>query len=389
MSGYTFRVRHFAQFEEAALTFGDLTVLVGPQATGKSLLLQLFKLAQDAPAIKTALKRYGAVLKTPAQWAEAYFGEGFASVWDEKTRWYWDGQPQTLARVAESAGKSEQRVFYVPAQRALIFHQASWPRPFSDFRWQDPFVVRHFSDQIRLLLDAGLGGEEGVLFPKARRLHQTVRTRLERHIFRGAMLKIVVDRGQKRLMLELPHGERLPYLSWSTGQREFTPLLLGAYWLLPLGRQNRRPHVRWVVIEEPEMGLHPTAVADVLLLTVELLRRGYKVVLSAHTPAVLDLLWAWKFIKQAPRGQAPLYFSRLFGLEKSPHTDDLADMLWQKTFGAYFFQPGEWGHVQVQDISSLEVLAEDEALASWGHLTTFSGRAGDVVADIVASMEGA
>ncbi len=389
MPDYTFRVQHFAQFEDATITFGDLTVLVGPQATGKSLLLQLFKLAQDAPAIKTLLKRYGAVLKTPAQWAEAYFGEGFAAVWNEETRWYWDGQSQTLAQVSENTGKGEQRVFYVPAQRALIFHQASWPRPFSDFRWQDPFVVRHFSDQVRLLLDAGLGGEEGVLFPKQRRLHRTVRARLEHHIFRGATLKVVVDRGQKRLMLELPHGERLPYLSWSTGQREFTPLLLGIYWLLPLGRQNRRPHIRWVVVEEPEMGLHPYAIADVLLLALELLRRGYKVIMSTHTPAVLDLLWAWKFIKQAPRNRAPLHFCRLFDLEKSPHADDLADMLWQKTFGAYFFQPEAQGYVRVQDISSLEVLAEDEALASWGHLTTFSGRAGDVVADIVAGVEGA
>jgi len=387
MSEHIFRVQKFAQFTQAEVVFKDLTVFVGPQATGKSLLLQLFKLSHDASAIRTLLRRYGAALKTPSQWAEAYFGEGFVSVWDKDTQWHWEDQTQTPRKISEGTGKGEQRVFYVPAQRALIFQQASWPRPFSDFRWQDPFVVRNFSDQIRLLLDSGLGGEQGVLFPRERRLHSTIRTHLEQHIFRGAMLKVVVDRGQKRLMLELPQGERLPYLSWSTGQREFTPLLLGIYWLLPLGPRNKRPHVRWVIIEEPEMGLHPTAIADVLLLSVELLRRGYKVILSTHSPAVLDLLWAWKFIKQVPRNEATSYFCSLFGLKREQHADDLAKMLWQKAFAVYFFEPENQG-TRVRDISSLEVLTEDEAVASWGHLTTFSGRAGDVVAEIVASTEG-
>ncbi len=383
----TFRVQNFSHFTRAEIAFKDLTVFVGPQATGKSLLLQLFKLNLDAAGIKAALKRYGAVLKTPSQWAEAYFGEGFTSVWSSNTQWQWGDQTQTPTSIAESTNKGDQRVFYLPAQRALIFQQASWPRPFSDFRWQDPFVVRHFSDQIRLLLDSGLGGEQGVLFPKARRLHSTIRTNLEQHIFRGAKLKVVVDRGQKRLMLELPQGEQLPYLSWSTGQREFTPLLLGIYWLLPLGPRNKRPHVHWVIIEEPEMGLHPTAIADVLLLTLELLRRGYKVVLSTHSPTVLDLLWAWKFIQQRPQPEAADSFCALFDLKKEQHTEALAKVLWEKTAAVYFFEPDAQG-TQVRDISSLEVLAEDEAVASWGYLTSFSGRAGDVVADIVNQQEG-
>lgn len=380
-------VENFAQFGKAEVRFEDLTILVGPQATGKSLLLQLFKLSLDAGPIKTLLKRYGAALNTPAQWAEAYFGEGFASVWNEATRWQAGDQFQTPALLTALPGKGEPRVFYIPAQRALIFQQASWPRPFSDFRWQDPYVVRYFSDQLRLLLDTGLGGEQGVLFPRERRLHRAIRSRIEANIFRGAALKVVVDRGQKRLMLELPRGDRLPYLSWSAGQREFTPLLLGIYWLLPLGRQNRRQSVQWVVIEEPEMGLHPAAIEDVLLLVVELLHRGYKVVLSTHSPAVLDLLWAWKFLKRLPLEEAKGYFCRLFALEGEPHVVSLAQSLWEKSFAVYFFGPeaqGTW----VRDISSLEVWAEDEVLATWGRLTAFPSRAGEVVAEIVNRLEG-
>ena len=45
------RVTAFGPIQEADVKFGDLTVLVGPQASGKSLFVQLYKLIEDAPAI--------------------------------------------------------------------------------------------------------------------------------------------------------------------------------------------------------------------------------------------------------------------------------------------------------------------------------------------------
>ena len=40
------------------------------------------------------------------------------------------------------------------------------------------------------------------------------------------------------------------------------------------------------------MGLHPQGIATAMLLVLELLRRGYKVVLSTHSTVVLDMVWA-------------------------------------------------------------------------------------------------
>lgn len=40
------------------MEFGNLTLLVGPQATGKSLFLQLFKLLVDISAVKAELRRF-------------------------------------------------------------------------------------------------------------------------------------------------------------------------------------------------------------------------------------------------------------------------------------------------------------------------------------------
>ena len=38
------KLANLGQIKEADVQFGDLTVLVGPQATGKSIFLQLLKL---------------------------------------------------------------------------------------------------------------------------------------------------------------------------------------------------------------------------------------------------------------------------------------------------------------------------------------------------------
>ena len=41
-----------------------------------------------------------------------------------------------------------------------------------------------------------------------------------------------------------------------------------------------------------EMGLHPRAIAVVMLMVFELMARGYRVCISTHSPQVLDAVWA-------------------------------------------------------------------------------------------------
>lgn len=52
-SRYEFReISHIGQFAEVSVEFGDLTLLVGAQGTGKSIFLQLFKLFRDQDFVK-------------------------------------------------------------------------------------------------------------------------------------------------------------------------------------------------------------------------------------------------------------------------------------------------------------------------------------------------
>jgi len=52
-------VKNFAQISEADIPLGDLTVIVGAQGTGKSLLLQWLKAAIDGKQILRALQDAG------------------------------------------------------------------------------------------------------------------------------------------------------------------------------------------------------------------------------------------------------------------------------------------------------------------------------------------
>ncbi len=51
----TLRLRNIGQLTEADLHFGDLTVFVGPQATGKSIALQFLKLMVDTGQVQAEL----------------------------------------------------------------------------------------------------------------------------------------------------------------------------------------------------------------------------------------------------------------------------------------------------------------------------------------------
>ena len=55
-------VRNFGPIQDVDIELGDLIVLIGAQASGKSLFLQMFKLLKDKSAIVTSLENYGFVV---------------------------------------------------------------------------------------------------------------------------------------------------------------------------------------------------------------------------------------------------------------------------------------------------------------------------------------
>ncbi len=380
-SGAVLAVENLGPIAKAEIDFGDLTVLVGPQASGKSILLQTLKLQLDARHIATRLRKYGFTWDEAdyQTFLELYFGEGLGGLWTDTTQLRWNGRATAVKDLMSLAREDEDHVLvsYIPAQRVMVM-QNGWPRNFESYSQGDPYVVKGFSEYLRLQMERS-SARDAAVFPQKGLLAAETRELLMRSVFGGFVLKQDVKGAQRRLVLQQGDSPPLPFMVWSAGQREFSPLLLGIYGHLPEGSERLSP-VEWIVLEEPEMGLHPRAISAVLYMVLELLNRGYRVCISTHSPHVLDLVWALRVLieHKAP----PEVVLKLFAVAESPASTKMAASILKKKLKVYSFnRDGR----PVTDISRLDPDSASPEELSWGGLTEFSARTADVVADFIAS----
>ena len=374
------KLTSLGQIHEADISFGDLTVFVGEQASGKSILIQLMKLILDAGDITQTLKKHGFDWQKKAEnFLFLYFGEGMQTIWNpDETQVNVDKVDFTL-RKALSRRKTKETLFLIPAHRVVTLKDG-WPRAFTDYATSDPYVVKQFSEELRLLMEKGLGSGEGAIFPQKGRMNKTLRDVIGKSIFGDAEIRLDRSGLRKRIVLDVA-GSQLPFMVWSTGQREFTPFLLGLYWLMPSGKVQKKDNIDWVIIEEPEMGLHPQAISALLLIFLELMRRGYKVIVSTHSAQILELIWAIRFIAKSKT--APARLRQLLDLKASTYSNDLTEIILnEKTFKTYYFSRQD-SVVNVKDISTLDAEDPDAAVSDWGGLTLFSTKSADVVTEAV------
>ncbi|MDE0317045.1 MAG: AAA family ATPase [Candidatus Poribacteria bacterium] len=368
------------QIPKADITFGDMTVFVGEQASGKSILLQLVKLISDAGDITHTLKKHGFDWqKKTENFLSLYFGEGMEMIWNKDETTVTVDKVDFTTQKALSRRKKDESLFLIPAHRVATLKDG-WPRAFTDYGTSDPYVVKEFSEQLRLLMETGLGSGKGAIFPQEGRMNKTIRDAIGKSIFGEAEMRLDRSGLRKRIVLDVA-GTQLPFMVWSTGQREFAPLLLGLYWLMPSGKAQKKNNINWVVIEEPEMGLHPKAISALLLIFLELLRRDYKVIVSTHSAQILELIWAIQFIAKSKN--APARLRQLLDLKPNAFSYDLTNtVIHKKTFKTYYFSRAD-SVVNVKDISTLDAEDMDAAVSDWGGLTLFSTKTADVVTEAV------
>ncbi|MCC6958026.1 MAG: ATP-binding protein [Anaerolineales bacterium] len=378
--------QHLGQLRKAEIQFGDLTIFVGPQASGKSIFLQLMKLTMDHNHILRTIRQHG------FDWQQnfnnflaLYFGEGMQGIWEAQTQVIVNDQPFDLEKVVEQRGKKQQKesLFLIPAQRVITLRNG-WPRAFTDYETGDPYVVKQFSERLRLLMESGLGTGQRPIFPQEGRMNKDIRQMINESIFSNAEVRLDKSGMRKRIILKVQNNE-LPYMVWSAGQREFIPLMLGFYWLMPPAGASKNRSIDWVVIEEPEMGLHPQGISTLLILIMELLHRGYKVVLSTHSPQVLELIWAVQSLAQLNANSDRIL--KMFNLRKTPYLNDLADNILAKNYRTYYFERSSDQFINAMDISSLDPDDLNNAVADWGGLTEFSTTVSQVVSQAILLTE--
>ena len=373
------KLSNFSLLKEASFQMSDLTVLVGPQATGKSLVLQMIKLLEDKKSICQQLEQYNYSWKDIDEFAEFYYGEGMhgflhnTEVVVGKTTINLNSELKYRRGYARN---QKQKCFYIPAQRVLIIEDG-WPKAFETMENSFPYVSRELSATLREYLSRMTS-----IFPVHNRLKSYLRNDIAENIYHNSTVTRAKSRGKNRIQLHVANSDHeLPVSMISAGQREFLRLLLSLYCLLPSGHISKVDGLDTVIIEEPEMGLHPQGIRTVFLSIVELLNRGYRVYVSTHSVDLMNYIWALRMIQKesgsANRGKA---LEQLLDLKTSQVGQQMIDRLPNLKTSVYFFERKD-NSVTTHDISDLD-LDEEGNISPWGGFL----RSASISADVIASL---
>ncbi|MDP3113325.1 MAG: AAA family ATPase [Candidatus Cloacimonadaceae bacterium] len=334
-------LENIGSIKKASINFGDLTVLVGPQATGKTVFLQFLKLFEDINNIVYTLRDNDKYWdKDLNRFLQIYFGEGMDFLINDQSIITVNEKKQDINKFINKAyGRQDLSCFYIPAQRYITLENG-WPRAFKNYIESMPYAVREFGDVLNAKL-LPYRQKKIHLFPMEGKLSKALKNNLETSIFANSTLSIKQDIGSYRIELS-PHGgsESIPLNAASAGQREFIPYLYGLYYLLPAGRMQTTGGVHTVIIEELEMGLHPKAIGDAFLTVLDLLSRGYRVVMSTHSPVMIDYVWAFVEFQKCEKKNKSIesFICELFKINQSPFTSRLVNIE-KKKFRLHYFKP--------------------------------------------------
>lgn len=372
-------VNNFGPIEKAKVNFGDLTFIVGPQASGKSLFLELLKYLLDKDFILSNLKRFNYVVESsnPKKILDLFFGEGMNEAFREDTDIFLNGKRLTTNSLLtfDQENLTTERMFYIPAQRILSISDGR-PKNFMEFDVATPYVLRLFSETLRIYLQGGL--DNAVIFPAGKRLKEALLNSFDENIFHGGKIVMEDVAGLRKFKMRIDSAN-IPFMTWSAGQKEFMPLLLAFYYLSSGdGQLMKRNEHKYVVIEEPEMGLHPQAIKSVILEILDLIHNGMKVIVSTHSTTLLDFAWAFNIIKKSSRDNKVDAFYEMFDIAKDASNEHLFDSLLEKKISTvYFSRAGKY--VTSTDISSLDAGNDNLDVSEWGGLSRFASKAAEIV----------
>lgn len=370
-------ISNFGPINEANVAFGDLTFIVGPQATGKSLFLELFKLIVDKSNIVSTLKNNYIILDRTTL-LNCYFGKGLSSLFSSNTKVVFNNKFFDIDSLLYLNRSVKEKIYYIPAQRIMSLNDGS-PKGFIDFNLSTPYVLRSFSESLRQFIQEMDDIEilSGINKYEKFGIEHTI----QKSILRDAdILLDLSSQGRRELKLKVGNMD-IPFMAWSAGQKEFMPLFLAFYSLIAPSKLVKRPDYKWVIVEEPEMGLHPKAIESVLLEIIDLMNKGYKVVVSTHSSTFLDFAWTFNCIKKNDDNIVKKALCELFGFENT--AVDLFDNIKKKSIKTYFSAKSNADGVVFTDISSLDACDDDLDISEWGGLSSFAGRASDVVSKYI------
>jgi ABC-type multidrug transport system fused ATPase/permease subunit len=351
------------KIKKAEIEFGDLTVFIGHNGTGKSTLLQFLKLLLDKDYIHSILISHGINWDDKYDFLKNYFGEGKENILDGAYCEFNEKMviPDSLVERKEQYPESiDEKCHCIPSQRVFAFIHSNYPEPFKYFN-DFPFVFRNFSEQLSDYLNT-----------------EAKKQSLVDDLSYPVLIKQTIDgfRGPASI----------PFKNWSSGQKEFVSFLMSiANFLLNdnvLDKSNKA-NKKWLVIEYPELNLHPNSLVQFLKIILFLLSK-YRICIISHSSIILDFIWVMNQLKQH-EGTADDLFTVL-EVDESEKDEEIikaAQASLKKDYKIYYFEQDKNYSVTVKDISELSVDPDGNYNDYWGGIEKLCTKACDIVAEVV------
>ena len=336
------RVQDFSCIKSASLSLSRVTVLIGPQASGKSLLSKLIyffnnivlehrgsdELSNSLEGLKEVIRNRFVEWFPVSAWGAGKFKIEYelGPYCIRITRTVYSGSLSDNTRIWLSKGVEK---FHSDAQklRERIISRSKSEETSPDDLWEIRYRI---DEEVRLLFDNNMGGDtlaSQLFIPAGRsfftsagkaitafehaRMFDPVtlafgkrlanyrdrggyqRTLLSKTAQNSSPLnqasdilggKVVLQKGAE--FLRTPDGRMIPFGSLSSGQQEMLPLLMildSVYSVKPRGK-------RFVFIEEPEAHLFPTAQSRLIELFAAFVKQDKhnSLLITTHSPYVLS-----------------------------------------------------------------------------------------------------
>lgn len=310
-------VRDFGPIQSCDIEIQRLTVMTGPQASGKSTLAKLiyfFKLAQqyiqsqplssvqaDKWLRSVFLRTFGDVTELSDTMQIRYdFADG---QWLDVTK---GAHPQThsqtvLFRFSRDFSKSAEKMeaIYIPAGRSMItLLSDQLPVLFTDPNRQLPaldYCTNAYIHQILSLRQSFANGLDGLLKQEIETTDRELNLTVLKHMIQlaGKILKAryCYRAGEERLLLDMNKpGKSIKVNFASSGQQETVWALNLLFYYLLEGKPS------FIILEEPEAHLYPDSQKYMAEALATFAHAGSQVIVTTHSPYILgefnNLLYA-------------------------------------------------------------------------------------------------
>lgn len=369
----TLSVKNLGPIKNCEVEFGDLTFIVGPQASGKTMFLETLYLALEKEYIEHTLLQNSYNFKNWDEFVRLYFGNHKTKIWSKNTDCTFNKENIKVPIGKNVILSNQKESAYIPAQRSITVSDGRC-KNFNEYEQETPFVIKEFSEDLRRFIKDNNKIEQLKDFD---------------NIYHKGEIYITKERmGQSKIRMKVADAD-IPFSSWSMGQKEFTPLQICF--------NSLKDRVSYIIIEEPELGLHPKAIQDFLKFTLKNCnfeipinydifwseKKKNKLIISTHSDTIIQFVWALSNI--AHISDKDKYINAVMKMLNADSEDvDLQKNLkylfnHRNNIKTYFFNDGI-----SKDISSLDAWSDDPDIVDWGGLTTFASTVGDIVADVNA-----